>query len=212
MVECVRIAVPVHVAGALRDLVRDLAVGTLVLREESQCAVAHELHLTDAGHGERVDRRIATEEPAEAGAIAGTAAQAVPGHQSATEVGIADHRFIEIDLCVLHGAVKQRVRRAHGQHRRAQRVRVFHPTFPLALGGARREQRTVHRQRRVARHLSAGQHDRDVGDVCIDVPAGRFAETGCGVAFDTTTDAENELRWCSGQHVRRHVRRFSDRR
>ena len=210
MIKRVGVAVPIDMPCALRDLVRDLAVGALVFREKAQCAVPHELRLSGTGHRERIDRGVAAEIPSEARTIAGATVQAIAGNEPATEIGIADHGFVEIDLRVFHCAIEQRIRRMQRQHRGAQRVGMFNAPVPFAFGGARCKQRSVECEGGVARHLSAGQHDRDVRDVRIDVAARRLAESWRRVALHAAADTEHELRRRGGQYVRGHVRRLSD--
>ena len=136
----------------------------------------------------------------------------VPGDESAAEVRIAHERFVEVHLRVLDSAVQRSVRRVQREHRGAQRVGVRDATLPLTLGRAWRDELAVQRERRVARHLAAGQHDGDVRDVQVDVASRRFTEPRCGVSLGAAAHAEHELRWRGRQHVRRHVRRFRHRR
>ena len=79
--------------------------------------------------------------------------------------------------------------------------------FPLSLGGAGRDQPPIQRERRIARHLATGEHDRDVRDPQVDAAPRRFAEPRRRVSLTFTPDAEHELGPLGGQHVRRHVGR-----
>ena len=86
-----------------------------------------------------------------------------------------------------------------------------HHALPLTLGGSRRDQLAVHGERRVVRHLAAGEHDRDVRLVDVHVVPGRLAESRRRITIGIASHAQHELRRRGGKHVRRHVRRHGHR-
>jgi hypothetical protein len=102
--------------------VGDLAVLPLVLRQEAQ-ARSRLRPLAGRGHRQRVDRRVAAEEPAEAGARA-VARRAPPGDETAAEVGVADPLLVEVHLRPLEGEVEPIVGRVDPQALLAQGVRA----------------------------------------------------------------------------------------
>ena len=208
VIEGVGVGKPVNASGTLRDLMGDLPVGALILREEAERAVAHQGALPRAGHRQRIDRRVTAEEPAKAGTISRTTRESIARDQSATEIGIADVRFVEVDLGIFDGAIELGTRRMQCQLRRAQRVGMGHALSPRTFGGTRLHQGPIERERRIAGHGPTGQHDRDVGHAQVDTLPRRLAETRCGVALTGATDADDQLGWRRGEHVRRHIRRL----
>ena len=113
-----KIAEPRHLARRLRDLVRDLAVGTLVLGEEPE-SLGHEAMHARRRHRQRVDRRVAAEEPPESWA------QALPRrrpsrHRTTPEVGVAHALLVEVHLGPLERQVEAVVGRIDRHGRIAQ--------------------------------------------------------------------------------------------
>src|SRR5581483_9941660 len=79
---------PVHVARALRDLVRDLSVRTLQLRDEVE-RLSAAAEITDAVQCEGAPERIAPEEPCKAGPLA-DAGGAITGYEPRPQCRNAD--------------------------------------------------------------------------------------------------------------------------
>ncbi len=112
---------PRHPGRRLADLVGDLAVGALILRQEAQ-TLRHQRGLAGGVHRERVDGGVSTEEPPEARPVA-AAARPPSRHQPAPEVGVADALFLEIDFGPLQRQVERVVGRVDRRHRGQHGVR-----------------------------------------------------------------------------------------
>ena len=85
----------------------NLAVFPLIPGQEREF-LGHQLPLAEGVHGEGVDRRVAAEEPAEAGA--GAVAREPPsGHEAAPQCGVADPLLLQVDLGPFEGQIQLRI-------------------------------------------------------------------------------------------------------
>ena len=109
---------------------RDLAVLALVSREKGEF-LRHQFPLPERVHGEARLRRVAAEEPAEAGTRP-VARKAPARNEPAPEVGIADALLLQVDLRPLQGEIEPRIRRLDGDGGGEHRV------GPCALGVVQR--------------------------------------------------------------------------